>query len=57
MLWIDGALAGTATGVDSDTTNLDQVRIGAMSIKLGASGVLFIDEVESWRPVARTAVP
>jgi hypothetical protein len=50
-LWIDGALAGHLTGLDNDETVIDAARFGAMTVKVGASGTQFIDEIETWRPV------
>src|ERR1044071_1917739 len=48
-LWIDGTLVSTLTGIDNDTTAVDFVRLGALSVKTGASGTMFWDEFESRR--------
>jgi hypothetical protein len=47
--WIDGTLVSTLTGIDNDLTAVDFVRLGALSVKTGASGTLFWDEFESRR--------
>jgi len=51
-LWIDGAAAEGAPNVslanlDNNLSSLDFVRLGALSVKTGASGTLFFDEFES----------
>ena len=46
-LWIDGVLLATLTNLDNDSSGLDFVRMGALSIKLGASGTIKWDEFES----------
>ena len=48
-LWIDGTLVSTLTGIDNDLTAVDFVRLGALSVKTGASGTIFWDEFESRR--------
>jgi hypothetical protein len=40
-------LAATLTGIDNDTYSADFVRVGALSVKQGASGLLTWDEFES----------
>ena len=47
-LWIDGVQVGpTLTGLDNSSSTVDFVRMGALSLKSGASGVLRFDEFES----------
>jgi hypothetical protein len=47
-LWIDGVSVATLTGLDN-SDGVDFVRLGALSLKSGASGTLFWDEFESRR--------
>lgn len=51
-LWVDGSLAGSATGIDSDTLAVDRVRLGP-SIGFpnapNVSGALLVDAFESRR--------
>ena len=46
-LWVDDSLRQTLSGIDNDLANIDFVRMGAMSVKTGASGALLFDEMES----------
>ena len=46
-LWIDDVLKQTLTGIDNDQAGIDSVRLGALSVKGGASGMLLFDECES----------
>jgi len=46
-LWIDGILKSTLTGVDNSASQVDFARLGALSIKAGASGTIRWDEFES----------
>jgi hypothetical protein len=48
-LWIDGVLVRSLTGIDAFPTGVDFARLGALSVKEGASGVLNWDEFESRR--------
>jgi hypothetical protein len=48
-LWIDGVSAVTLTGLDNDERAVDLVRMGALSVKDGASGTLYFDEFVSRR--------
>ena len=48
-LWIDGTAAATLTGLDNDVGAVDFVRLGALSVKGGATGTLYWDEFESRR--------
>jgi hypothetical protein len=48
-LWIDGNPAGSLAGVDNSVSGLDFVRLGALSVKAGASGVLRWDQFQSRR--------
>ena len=48
-LWIDGTSVSALTGIDNDTAAVDFVRLGALSVKGGATGTLFWDEFESRR--------
>jgi hypothetical protein len=40
-----------ASGIDDDTSSIESVRLGAMSVKPGAAGTLFFDQFESCRQV------
>jgi hypothetical protein len=51
-LWIDGLSAGNVAGLDNDARAVDFVRLGALSVKEGASGTLRFDEFESRRASA-----
>jgi len=48
-LWIDGVSVATLAGIDNDAFGVDQARLGALSLKTGASGALFFDQFESRR--------
>jgi len=48
-MWIDGAPAATLTGLDASAGGVDAGRLGAISVKPGANGVLYFDEFESRR--------
>jgi hypothetical protein len=48
-LWIDGVLRATLTGLDNSLSQVDFVRMGALSVKAGAAGTLFFDGFESRR--------
>jgi len=50
--WIDDVERTAISSVDNDTAVVDYARMGAMSIKAGASGILYFDELES-----RTTTP
>ena len=45
--WIDDIERTAVSNVDNDTAAVDFARMGAMNIKVGASGVLYFDEFES----------
>jgi hypothetical protein len=48
-MWVDGASVATLTGLDNDERGIDFVRLGAMSVRAGASGTLYFDEFVSRR--------
>jgi hypothetical protein len=48
-LWIDGASVASLSAIDNDVSPIDFVRMGAFSVKTGASGALYWDEFESRR--------
>ena len=48
-VWIDGVLAGQLAALDNHLGEVDFVRMGALSVKTGASGTLYFDEFESRR--------
>jgi hypothetical protein len=48
-LWIDGVSRSTLSGLDNSRSAVDFVRLGALSVKTGASGTLYWDEFESRR--------
>jgi hypothetical protein len=49
QLWIDGVSFALRDGLDNHRGGIDFVRLGALSVKSGASGVLYWDEFESRR--------
>jgi hypothetical protein len=49
QLWIDGATASLLTGLDNDRSAVDFARMGALSVKVGASGTLYWDDFTFWR--------
>jgi hypothetical protein len=48
-MWIDGTSVVALTGLDTDERSVDFVRMGAVSVKAGASGTLYFDEFVSRR--------
>jgi hypothetical protein len=48
-MWIDGRPVASLTTIDNDEAVIDFVRMGALSLKTGASGTLHFDEFESRR--------
>ena len=48
-LWIDGVGVSSHTNLDNSVSGVDFVRMGALSVKTGATGSLFWDEFESRR--------
>ena len=48
-IWVDGIPAGSLSGLDNHLSAVDFVRLGALSVKAGASGTLLFDEMESRR--------
>jgi hypothetical protein len=48
-LWIDGVPVHATTTLDNNLSAVDFVRLGALSVKVGASGTLYFDEFESRR--------
>jgi hypothetical protein len=48
-LWIDDVSVATLAGIDNDAFGVDQGRLGALSVKVGAAGTLFFDQFESRR--------
>ncbi len=48
-LWVDDGPAGAASAVDNSRSGVDFVRLGALSVKTGAAGTLYLDEFESRR--------
>lgn len=47
--FIDGGLAVVISGLANGSTPIDFARLGAMSVKTGASGAMYYDEFEDWR--------
>jgi hypothetical protein len=47
--YIDGGLAVVISGLANGSTPIDFARLGAMSVKTGASGAMYYDEFEDWR--------
>ena len=48
-LWLDGTLMQTVTGLDNSISAIDFTRLGALSVKAGASGVLDWDAYQARR--------
>jgi hypothetical protein len=48
-MWIDGESAGRLSGLDNGAGGVDFVRLGALSVKSGASGSMYFDQFESRR--------
>jgi hypothetical protein len=48
-LWIDDSLVSTLSGLDNDMSAVGFARMGALSVKPGASGTLYWDQFESRR--------
>jgi hypothetical protein len=48
-VWIDGASMHQATTLDNRLSAVDFIRMGALSVKTGATGTLYFDEFESRR--------
>jgi hypothetical protein len=48
-MFIDGTSVSLLTGLDNSISSVDFVRLGALSVKAGASGTLSLDEFESRR--------
>jgi hypothetical protein len=55
-LWIDGQLVSDGTGLDNSFSAVDFVRMGALSVKAGASGTLYFDELLSSKQFPPDAV-
>jgi hypothetical protein len=49
QMWIDGTSVATLSNLDNRLSGVDFVRLGALSVKPGAAGVLHWDEFESRR--------
>jgi uncharacterized repeat protein (TIGR01451 family) len=49
QLWIDDIWVAALTGLDTDAHGVDTARMGALTVKDGASGTLFFDQFESRR--------
>jgi hypothetical protein len=56
-MWIDGIQVTNLTGLDNDSAGIDFVRLGALSVKAGASGTIRWDEFESRRRGAIGLLP
>jgi hypothetical protein len=48
-VWIDGAPAGSLSTLDNAAGGVQFVRMGALSVKTGAAGMLYWDEFVSRR--------
>jgi hypothetical protein len=57
QMWIDGLPVLNLTGLDNDSGGIDYARLGALSIKPGASGRIYWDEFESRRQTYIGLVP
>jgi hypothetical protein len=50
FLWIDGEPTSHLVGIDNDLSTVDFLRLGALSVKMGAVGTLYWDEFTSRLP-------
>jgi hypothetical protein len=50
-LFVDGSSVSLLTGLDNSISAVDFVRMGALSVKAGASGTMFWDEFVSRREI------
>jgi hypothetical protein len=48
-MWVDGTSVAALSSLDNDLSAVDFVRLGALSVKSGASGTMYWDEFESRR--------
>ena len=48
-MWIDGVSVRRLSGLDNDLSAVDLARLGALSLKPGANGVLYFDHFDSRR--------
>ena len=48
-MWIDDVFASFVSGIDNDLSYVDFARLGALAIKTGAAGTLYLDQFESRR--------
>jgi hypothetical protein len=48
-LWLDGLPVASLSGLDNSGSRIDFARLGALSVKPGGSGTLYLDEFESRR--------
>jgi hypothetical protein len=48
-LYVDNATVATLPDLDNDAGALESARLGALTVKAGASGTLFYDQFESRR--------
>jgi len=48
-LWVDDVSPGRLTGLDNSASSVDFVRLGALSVKSGATGTMYWDEFVSRR--------
>ena len=56
-MWVDGVSAGRLAGLDNNRGEVDFARMGALSLKSAASGVLRFDAFESRRQSPIGPVP
>jgi hypothetical protein len=49
QMWVDGTLTTHMEGLMTLASDIDAIRLGALNVKLGASGVLFWDAFDSRR--------
>jgi len=49
QLWLDGTSVSTLNNLDNGNGSVDTARLGALSLKGGASGTLYFDQFESHR--------
>jgi len=48
-LWIDGTLMSTLRGLQNNVSSVDFARMGVLSLKTGASGTMYWDDLDSRR--------
>jgi hypothetical protein len=51
-MWVDGTSVYATTALASSISGVDLVRLGALTLKTGANGTIYLDEFDSRRSFA-----